>query len=88
MAYGFLGIEVAMALNVAFQMFFLDAFLGTFTMNKDGKAAGVLNFGNLGSSFIDYWRAGKWGETEMTTSPGFSLFPRMSKCRRNNTNDL
>ena len=80
MAYGFLGIEVAMALNVAFQMFFLDSFLGTFVMNRDGKAAGHLNFGNLGSSFIDYWRTGTWGETGMRTSPGFTLFPRMSKC--------
>lgn len=68
---------------------FIQFFLGQFTLVKVAHGElpfqfteTKLSFLNLGIEMIHYWRFGVWGnDVMMNTSPGQSLFPRLSKCK-------
>ncbi len=78
-------LEVANLACSVSSIFFLDALLGTFKSDDLSH----LSFRNLGVAMSQYWSDGAWGnvmgedggQQQVSISPGYLLFPRISKCK-------
>ncbi len=73
-------LELLNALLSVASVFLLDAFLGQFSVNGNELSSGSisLSFSGLGWASAQYWFESGW--SGLAVSPGYALFPRVSKC--------